>query len=60
MQEKNQWEDESWKFQFLTDVVTAAGLLMYGKRDKGLSERISKGAYKLRECLMKGREYERE
>lgn len=28
--------------QFLSDVLTAAGLLAHGKKDKGLSERISK------------------
>ena len=34
--------------QFLTDVVTAAGLLAHGKRDKGLSERISKESFEMR------------
>lgn len=34
--------------QFLTDVVTAAGLLEHGKQSKALAERISNGAYSLR------------
>jgi len=33
--------------QFLTDVVTAAGLLSHGKTDKGLAQRISSDAYKI-------------
>ena len=32
--------------QFLTDVTTAAGLLAYGRRDKGLARRISEFAFK--------------
>ena len=34
--------------RFLTDVTTAAGLLEYGKRDKGLARRIGDFAYKYR------------
>ena len=39
--------------QFLTDVVTASGLLRYGKTDKRLAQRISDAAYEMRykECL---------
>ena len=32
--------------QFLTDVITAAGLLEHGKQSKGLAERISTTAVK--------------
>lgn len=35
--------------QFLTDVLTAAGLLYHGKTDKALAQRISDGQSKLRE-----------
>ena len=35
--------------QFLTDVLTAAGLLYHGKTDKGLAQRISDGQATLRE-----------
>jgi len=34
--------------QFLSDVVTAAGLLRHGKTDKGLADRINDGAQRLR------------
>jgi hypothetical protein len=34
--------------QFLTDVVTAAGLLSHGKRDKNLAERIGAAAMEIR------------
>lgn len=34
--------------QFLTDVVTAAGLLHHGKRDKKLAERIGAAAMSMR------------
>jgi hypothetical protein len=37
--------------QFLTDVVTAAGLLSHGKRDKGLARRISDRADEIRGSL---------
>lgn len=33
--------------QFITDVITAAGLLYHGKTDKGLAERISCYAFNL-------------
>ena len=33
--------------QFLTDVITCAGLLSHGKRDKGLAKRISDEACRL-------------
>ena len=41
--------------QFLTDVVTAAGLLEHGKQSKGLAERISRTAYELRTDLFEGK-----
>jgi len=42
-------QPEHMKFpQFLTDVVTAAGLLAHGKQDKGLAARIASYAYELR------------
>jgi len=34
--------------QFLSDVVTAAGLLEHGKKDKGLASRIAAMAFELR------------
>ena len=34
--------------RFLTDVVTAAGLLYHGKRDKKLAERLSARAHSIR------------
>ncbi|KVS62698.1 hypothetical protein [Burkholderia cepacia] len=37
--------------QFLTDVVTAAGLLSYGRTDKKLATRISVQAYELRKHI---------
>lgn len=40
-----------WQLQFLTDVVTAAGLLRYGKTDKELAGRLSEAAYRWREIL---------
>lgn len=39
---------KTWISQFCTDVTTAAGLLNYGKRDKGLAKRISDDATRLR------------
>lgn len=41
-------EPEKEVLQFLTDVVTAAGLLEHGKQSKALAERISNGAFSLR------------
>jgi hypothetical protein len=35
--------------RFLTDVLTAAGLLYHGKTDKALAQRISDGQAKLRD-----------
>lgn len=35
--------------RFLTDVLTASGLLYHGKTDKALAQRISDGQAKLRE-----------
>ena len=35
--------------RFLTDVLTAAGLLYHGKTDKALAQRISDGQARLRE-----------
>lgn len=35
--------------RFLTDVLTAAGLLYHGKTDKALAQRISDGSSRLRE-----------
>jgi hypothetical protein len=43
--------DTTQVLQFLTDVVTAAGLLSCGKTDKKLAQRISDGAYALRMAL---------
>ena len=37
--------------QFLTDVVTAAGLLEHGRRDKGLAQRIADYAFSARSNL---------
>ena len=37
-------QKDAWR-QFLTDVITAAGLLEHGKRDKGLASRIGKFAF---------------
>lgn len=42
---------DGWKLEFLTDVTTAAGLLGYGKQDKGLAKRIGAGAYRWRSEL---------
>ena len=48
-QRKPLTDDEMGKFsQFLTDVVTAAGLLSHGKTDKALALRISEFAFNLR------------
>ena len=40
-----------WMLQFLTDVVTSAGLLRYGKQSKALAERISSDAMRMRQSL---------
>jgi len=37
--------------QFLSNATTAAGLLYYGKTDKGLSQQVAEGASKLRSKL---------
>lgn len=37
---------EVWKTQLLSDVITAAGLVSYGKQCKGLGERIAGGAFR--------------
>ena len=37
--------------QFLTDVVTAAGLIAHGKQDKKFAERLSTEAIELRAVL---------
>lgn len=42
------WPDWLETTQFLTDVTTAAGLLAYGRRDKGLAQRIGDFAHKYR------------
>ena len=34
--------------QFLTDVTTAAGLLSYGRQDKGLAKRIGQAVFAMR------------
>lgn len=39
---------EVWQLQFLTDAVTAAGLLQHGCTDKGLASRLSESAYRWR------------
>lgn len=41
-------EPDKEALQFLTDVVTAAGLLEHGKQSKALAGRISSGAFALR------------
>lgn len=42
---------ETWKLQFLTDVVTAAGLVSHGAQDKELAKRVSTDAMRWREEL---------
>lgn len=37
-----------WKTQFLTDVMTSAGLLRYGRTDKKLAQRIADGSARWR------------
>ena len=37
-----------WKTQFLTDVMTSAGLLMHGRTDKKLAQRIADGSARWR------------
>ena len=37
-----------WKTQFLTDVMTSAWLLMYGRTDKKLAQRIADGSARWR------------
>lgn len=37
-----------WKTQFLTDVLTSAGLLRYGRTDKKLAQRIADGSARWR------------
>ena len=44
--EKKTSEDILFR-QFLTDVITAAGLLAHGKQDKKFAERLSAEAYAL-------------
>ena len=46
-----QQQPEVWKLQFLTDVVTAAGLLSCGKQSKALAERIASDAMRMRQSL---------
>lgn len=41
-------EPDKEALQFLTDVVTAAGLLEHGRQCKALAKRISNGAFSLR------------
>ena len=42
------WPDWLEITRFLTDVTVAAGLLAYGRRDKGLARRIGDFVYKYR------------
>ena len=46
-----QQQPEVWKLQFLTDVVTAAGLLSCGKQSKALAERIASDAMRMRQSM---------
>lgn len=50
-QAKESLLNDAETMQFLTDVLTAAGLLYHGKTDKCLAQRISDGQAKLREKL---------
>jgi len=44
-------EPPAWQLQFLTDVLTAAGLLAHGKCDKGLAQRLGEGSMRWRTAL---------
>lgn len=44
-------EQKTRAFRFLTDAMTAAGLLSHGMRDRALAERVSAGAVALRFLL---------
>lgn len=41
-------EPDLWKTQFLTDVMTSAGLIMHGRTDKKLAQRIADGSARWR------------
>lgn len=47
-------QDATATLQFLTDVVTAAGLLSHGKADKGLAKRINDYAFQIRPAVFAG------
>ena len=47
-QEQPAQKPDTWKTQFLTDVMTSAGLLMYGRTDKKLAQRIADGSARWR------------
>jgi len=47
-QEQPAQKPDLWKTQFLTDVMTSAGLLMYGRTDKKLAQRIADGSARWR------------
>lgn len=50
-QPAEQQEPGAWQLQFLTDVLTASGLLEHGKQSKALAERIGEGAMRMRKTL---------
>ena len=47
-QEQPAQKPDLWKTQFLTDVMTSAWLLMYGRTDKKLAQRIADGSARWR------------
>ncbi len=47
-QEQPAQKPDLWKTQFLTDVMTSAGLLRYGRTDKKLAQRIADGSARWR------------
>ena len=47
-QEQPAQKPDLWKTQFLTDVMTSAGLLMHGRTDKKLAQRIADGSARWR------------
>lgn len=44
-------EPVAWKTQFLSDTLTAAGMIAYGRMDKAMAERLSEGVVKFRNEL---------
>lgn len=47
-QEQPAQKPDLWKTQFLTDVMTSAGLLIHGRTDKKLAQRIADGSARWR------------